>query len=230
MAELVQQQAGEHVPRDLVAPALAGDIAAVELDHLRGARRDTREAGPQRDPVVPVADAGDDQQAPRAPQGPRDEVAPGGVFAAPRARRHPVVHAAVTVRAGILQVIVAPCLRAPAPGAEPHRIHHAAAAAPIAAGVEFESLRRLERLVARVLVLDVAAAPRAERRGVRHHPPAVRALRIGLALRVAPLEPPAAARTIAPEPLQLGMAAGAAQLGGGDFAPAHRAIASSTMR
>src|SRR4026208_1990485 len=58
------------------------------------------------------------------PQRARDQIPPGGVFAAPRARRHPVVHAAIAVRAGILEMIVAPRLRAPAPGAEAHRIHH----------------------------------------------------------------------------------------------------------
>src|SRR6266481_829958 len=226
----MEQQTGEHAPRDLVAAALAGDVAAVELDDLRSARRDARHPRPQRHAVVPVADAGHDQQPPRAPQRPRNEIAAGGVFAAPGAGRHPVVHAAVAVRAGILEVIVAPRLRAPAPRAEPHGIHHAAAAAPVAAGGELESLGGLERLVARVLVLDVAAAPRAERRRVRHHPAAIGALRTGFALRVLPLESPAAARTVAPVALQLGVAARAAELGGRDFAPAHRAIASSTMR
>src|SRR6266436_4689382 len=230
MAELVQQQAGEHVPRDLVAAAFAGHIAAVELDHLRSARRDAGNAGPQRDAIMPVADARDDQETPSAPQRAGDEVATGGVLTAPWARRHPVVHAAVAVGADVLEIIVAPGLRAPAPRTEPHRVHHAAAAAPVAAGVELEPLRRLQRLVTRVLVLDVAAAPGAERRSVRHHPAAVGALRVGLAQGVAPLEPPAAARTVAPEALQLGVAAGAAQLGRGDFAPAHRASASSTMR
>src|SRR6267378_1404510 len=145
----MQQQTGEHAPRDLVAAALAGDVAAVELDDFRRARRDPRHPRPQRDAVVPIADPGDNQQAPRAPQGARNEIAAGGVLAAPGARRHPVVHAAVTVRAGILEVIVAPRLGPPAPGAEPHRIHHATAAAPVAAGVELESLRRLQRLVTR---------------------------------------------------------------------------------
>src|SRR3989442_1323895 len=136
-----------------LAQAPAGEVAGVELDHLGRARRHSRNAGRRGDAVVPVADARDDEQAPRTPQSPGDEVASGGVLAAPRAGRHPVVHAAVTMRAGILEVIVAPRLRPAAPGAEAHRVHHAAAAAPIAAGVELQSLRRLQRLVAPVLLL-----------------------------------------------------------------------------
>src|SRR5262249_9754943 len=127
-------------------------------------------------------------------------------------------------------VVVPPRLLATAPGTEPHRVHDPAAAAPLAAPVELEALRRLERLLARVVVVDVAPAPRAKRRRIRDHPAAVRALGAGLALRVPPLEPPAATRAEAPEPLQLGVAAGAAQLGSGHFAAAHRASASSTMR
>src|SRR5712671_4564961 len=230
VAELVQQQTGQHVPGDLVAAPLAGDIAAVELDHLRRPGRNAGDAGPQCDAVVPIADTGHDQQPPRASQRARDEIASRGVLAAPRASRHPVVHAPIAVRAGVLEMIVPPGLRPPAPRAEPHRIHHAAAAAPIAAGVEFESLRRLQRLVARARVLNVAPTPRTERRRIRYHPSAIRALRVRLTLRIGPLQPPAAARTVAPEPLQLGMTAGTPQLGGGDFAPAHRAMASSTMR
>ncbi len=95
--QLVEQQAGQHVPRDFVAAALAGDVATVELDHFRGARRDTRDAGPQGDTIVPVADSGHDQQPPRPPQRARDEVSTGGVLAAPRARRHPIVDAAIAV-------------------------------------------------------------------------------------------------------------------------------------
>src|ERR671930_354890 len=103
------------------------------------------------------------------------------------------------MRANVLEVVVAPRLGPPAPGTEPHRIHDAAAATPVAAGVEFESFRRLERLLARVRILDVAAAPGAERRRVRHYPAAIRALRARLPLRVLPLEAAAAAGTVAPE-------------------------------
>src|SRR5438093_5696827 len=134
------------------------------------------------------------------------------------------------MRADILEVIVAPCLGTPAPWTKPHRIHHAAAAPPIAAGVELESLWRLERLGARVLVCDVPPAPRAERRRIRHHPAAVRTFGVGLALRVAPLEAAPAARAEAPEPLQLGVTAGAPQLGGRDLAAAHRASGSAPVR
>src|SRR5213592_1913485 len=125
----------------------------------------------------------------RARRSARDEVATGGVLAAPGARRHPVVNAAIAVGTDVLEIIVAPRLGAPAPRTKPHGVHHAAAAAPVAARVELESVRRLQRLVARVLVLDVAAAPRAKRRRVRHHPAAVGTLRTRLALRVFPLEP-----------------------------------------
>src|SRR5258705_12789240 len=126
-------------------------------------------------------------------------------------------------------MIVAPRLRAAAPGAEPHRIHHAATAAPVAARVELEALRRLERLLARVLVLDVAPAPGTERRRIGHHPTAVGAFRARLAVDVFPLEPPTAAGAVAPEAIQLGVAAGAPQLGGGYIASAQRAIDSSTI-
>src|SRR5213592_869133 len=166
----------------------------------------------------------------RARRSARDEVATGGVLAAPGARRHPVVNAAIAVGTDVLEIIVAPRLGAPAPRTKAHGVHHAAAASPVAAGVVLEAFGRFERLVARIVVLDVAPAPRAERRRVRYHPPAVRALGIRFALRVAPFEPPAAARAIAPVPLQLGVTAGAAQLGGRHFAAAHRASASSTMR
>ena len=230
VAQLVEQETGQHVPRNLVAAPLAGDVAAVQLDDLRSPRGDTGNAGPQRHPVVPVANARHDQQAAGAAQRPRDQIAPGRILTAPRARRHPVVHPAVAVGADVLEIIVLPGLRAAAPGTKPHRVHDAAAASPLAATVELESLGRLERLVARILVLDVAATPGAERRCVRHDPTTVCALGVRLTLRVLPLESPAAARAKAPEPLQLGVAVRAAQLGRGDFARAHRAIASSTMR
>src|SRR2546429_6153897 len=55
------------------------------------------------------------------------------VFAAPWADVHPVVHALVAMGADVLKLLVAPFLRAPAPGAGAHRVHHAAAAAPLAA-------------------------------------------------------------------------------------------------
>src|SRR5260370_3973829 len=121
-------------------------------------------------------------------------------------------------------------LRPPARGRDERRVHDATAAAPIATGVILEALRRLERFLARVLVLDVAPAPGTERERVRHDPPAVRALGSSLALRIGPLEPATAARAVTPEALQLGVATRAAQLGGPDFALAHRANASSTMR
>src|SRR5437763_9191911 len=127
-------------------------------------------------------------------------------------------------------MVVAPRLGTTAPRAEAHRVHDAAAATPIAAGVVLESLRRFERFFAGALILDVAATPGTEREGVRDDPAAVRAFGSGLALRVGPLELATAAGTVAPEPLELGMASRAAQLGGRDFALAHRATASSTMR
>src|SRR5690349_10908253 len=228
--ELVEQQSRQHVPGDLVAAPLAGDVAAIELDDLGRARRDPRDAGPEHDAVMPIANPRDDQQPSGAAQRPWNEVAPRRILAAPGARRHPVVHPAVAVRADVLKIVVAPGLRAPAPRAEPHRVHDTAAAAPVAARVVLEGLRRFERLLARVLVVDVPAAPGAERKRVRHHPSAVGAFGARLPQRVLPLEPPAATRAEAPEPLQLGAAARAAQLGCRNLALAHRAIASSTMR
>src|SRR5207253_1944194 len=98
--------------------------------------------------------------------------------------------------ADVLKLLVAPFLRAPAPGAGAHRVHHAAAATPLAASMVLEPLGGFERLGARVSVGDVATAPGAEREAVRHHPAAVVALRAGLFDGVAPLEPAAAVREI----------------------------------
>src|SRR5437667_2722682 len=212
--QLVQNQSGQHVPRDLVAPPpLAGHVAALDLDDLGRPVRHTRNAGTQEHAVVPVLEAADDQQLPRPPQRLADQIAPGGVFAAPRADVHPIVHALVAVRADVLELLVAPFLRAPAPGARPHRVHHAAAAAPLAAPVILEPLGGLERLRARVPVGDVATAPGAVREAVRHHPTAVVTLRAGLLGGVAPLEPATAVRAIRPKPLHFGRAGGTAQLG-----------------
>jgi len=44
VAELVEEKARQHVPRDLVAAPLAGDIASVELDDFWRPRSDTRDA------------------------------------------------------------------------------------------------------------------------------------------------------------------------------------------
>src|SRR6266571_2783335 len=212
--QLVQNQSGQHVPRDLVAPPpLAGHVAALDLDDLGGPVRHTGNAGAQEHAVVPILEAADDQQLPRPPQRLADQIAPGGVFAAPRADVHPIVHALVAVRADVLELLVAPFLRAPAPGARPHRVHHAAAAAPLAAPVILEPLGGLERLRARVPVGDVATAPGAVREAVRHHPTAVVTLRAGLLGGVAPLEPATAVRAIRPKPLHFGRAGGTAQLG-----------------
>src|SRR6266702_5982344 len=142
-----------------------------------------------------------------AAQGAREQVPPGRVLAAPRAAVHPVVHAAVAVRADVLELVIAPGerLRAPAPRAPLHRVHEPPAAA-LAAFVEEESLRSLERLEARIGVADVPPAPGAEGVTVGHHPAAVAALGAGLALRVAPLEPPPAVAAVGPEPLHLRLA------------------------
>src|SRR5256884_2454063 len=141
------------------------------------------------------------------------------VFAAPWARVHRVVHARVARGADLLKLLVAPFLRAPAPGAGAHRVHHAAAAAPLAASMVLEPLGGFERLGARVSVGDVATAPGAEREAVRHYPAAVVALRASLFDGVAPLEPAAAVRAVRPEALHLRRAGGAAQLGRRDLAP-----------
>src|SRR5437773_4019122 len=117
------------------------------------------------------------------------------------------------MRADVLELLVAPFWRAPAPGPRPHRVHHAAAAAPLAAPVILEPLGGLERLRARVAVDDVATAPGAVREAVRYHPTAVVTLRAGLLGGVAPLEPATAVRANRPKPLHIGRAGGTAQLG-----------------
>src|ERR1041384_1225784 len=94
-----------------------------------------------------IANPRDDKETPGPPQRARNQVAAGSVLAAPGTRRHPVVHAAIAVRADVLEVLVFPRLRAAAPRTESHRIHDAAAAAPFTPAVEFESLRRLERVI-----------------------------------------------------------------------------------
>src|SRR5207245_1090609 len=197
---------------------LAGDVAAIDLDGRGRIGGDAGHPRPQQDAVAPVADAGDDQQASPAGQSARNEVAPGGVRAAPGARVHPVVDPLVAVRANVLEVIVAPALLPAAPGAVGHRVLHAAAATPVAARVILESLRRLQRLRAGIGIGDVPAAPGAERELVRHHPAAVAALRAGDALGVAPLEPATAVGAAGPERLELGAARRAADLGPGYFA------------
>src|SRR5882762_4475961 len=211
--QLVQNQPGQHVPRDLVAPpSLAGHVAALDLDDLGRPVRHAGNSRPQQHAVIPILQAADDQELPRPAQRLADQVAPGGVFAAPRADVHPIVHALVAVRADVLELLVAPFLRAPAPGARSHWVHHAAAAAPLAAPVVFEPLWGLQRFGARIAVGDVATAPGAEREAVRHHPAAVVALRAGLFGAVAPLEPATAVRAIRPEALHLRRAGGTAQL------------------
>src|SRR2546429_6175002 len=77
------------------------------------------------------------------------------VFAAPWADVHPVVHALVAMGADVLKLLVAPFLRAPAPGAGAHRVHHAAAATPLAASRSEEHTSELQsrlHLVCRLLL------------------------------------------------------------------------------
>src|SRR2546426_2833599 len=124
--------------------------------------------------------------------------------------------------ADVLKLLVAPLLRAPAPGAGAHRVHHAAAAAPLAAPMVLEPLRRLERLRARGPVGDRTTTPGAEREAVRDDPAAVVALRAGLLGRVTPLEPAAAVGAVRPEALHLRRACGTAQLGRRNLAPMRR--------
>src|SRR5689334_21492762 len=180
--------------------------------------RHARYAWPQQYPVVPILETPNDQELAHSPQGLADQVASRGVLAAPRADVHPIVHALVAMRADVLELLIAPFLRASAPGTKAHRVHHAATAAPLAARVVLEALGGLERLRARILVGDVATAPGAEREAVGHHPAAVVALRARLLGRVAPLEPAAAVRAVRPEALHFGRAGGTAQLGRRDLA------------
>ena len=185
--------------------------------------RHARDAGSQQHPVLPVLESAHHQELADAPQRLADQIPPGGILAAPRARFHPVVDALVAARANVLKLLVAPLLGAPAPRAMLHRVHHAAAAPPLAAAVILEPLRGLERLGARIAVGDVAPAPGTEREAVRHHPAAVVALCAGLFRGVAPLQAPAAVRAERPEALQLRRAGRAAQLRRRDLAPTRHA-------
>jgi hypothetical protein len=163
-----------------------------------------RDARAEEDPVPPVADPAHQQQPADARERARDQIAPGGVLAAPGADVHPVVDAAVAVGTLALEVVfLVPALRAPAPGAERHRVLHPAAAAPVAARVHAEAARRLERLDARVArLVDVGVAPGAERSLVAHHPAAVVALSAGDVVHVLPLLRAAAVGAVGPEPLE----------------------------
>src|SRR5881409_1901794 len=153
---------------------------------------------------MPVPDPRRHEQPASARECLADQVLSGGILPAPGTPVHPVVHALVAVGADVLELVVAPLLGPAAPGAVAHRIHDAAAAAPAAAAVELESLRRLERHGARVPVGDVAPAPRAMGEAVRDDPAAVVTLGPGLPRDVPPLEPlpdvPGGAR---PEPIEL---------------------------
>src|SRR5438309_1907985 len=204
VTQLVEDQPGEHAPRDLVAAPLPPHVAAVDLDHLGPVGGDAGNARSQQHTVVPRLEPRHDEEPVHAAQRARQQVPPGRVLAAPRAGIHPVVHAAVAVRTDILELVVAPGerLRTPAPRTPLHRVHEPAAAA-LAPLVEQEPFGRLERLGARVGVADLAPAPGTEGVTVRHHPATVAALGAGLALRIAPLEPPPAVRAIRPEPLHL---------------------------
>src|SRR5439155_17057221 len=117
VAELVQDQAGEHVPRDLVAPPLPSDVAPLDLDDLGRAMRHTRHTRPEQHAVVPVLEPRHDEQLAHAAQRLADEVAPGCVLAAPRTDVHPVVHTLAAVRADVLVAVVTPLLGPAAPGA-----------------------------------------------------------------------------------------------------------------
>src|SRR5439155_5978641 len=158
------------------------------------------DARPEQHAIVPVADARHDQQPPRPAQGTQDQVAAGGVLAAPGAGVHPIVHTAIAMRADVLEPPVRPLLAAAAPGAELHRVHRSAGAAP-ATPLELEPLRGLQGLGARILVADVVTAPGTEGVAVRHHPTAVAAFRPRSALEVAPLQAAAAVGAKIPEAL-----------------------------
>src|SRR5256885_13205386 len=212
VSQLVENQPGEHVPGDLVATPLAGDIAALDLDDLGGAVRHARDAGPEQYAVVPALETSHHEQLAHPAQRLADEVAPGGVLPAPGADLHPVVDPLAAMGADVLEFPIEPALWATAPRAEPHRVHHAAAASPAAATVIQEPLRRFERVGARALVGDVAPAPGAIREAVGHDPAAVIALCAGLFRGVAPLESPPAVRAVRPEARDLGRAGRAAQL------------------
>src|SRR6266568_530443 len=222
--ELVQDQPGEHVPRDLVAPSFPRHVAPLDLDDLGRAVRHARDAGAQQHAVAPGLDARHDEQLAHPAQRLADQVAPRRVLAAPGADVHPVVHPPVAVRADVLEpVAIAPLLRPAAPRAVAHRVHHSTPASPATTAVVLESLGRLERLRARVAVADLASAPGTVCEAVRHHPAAIVALGPRLLRGVAPLESTTAVRAERPEALELGRARRAAQLRGRHFpsTPSH---------
>src|SRR6185295_5256388 len=102
----VGEEADEHGPGDLVPPPPAHDVALLDLDSLGPPRVDARDARAEEDPVAPVADPAHEQQPADARERPGDQVAPGGVLAAPGADVHPVVHAAVAVGTLALEVVL----------------------------------------------------------------------------------------------------------------------------
>src|SRR5439155_26143385 len=132
------------------------------------------------------------------PQRSWNEDLSGGIFAAPRARVHPVIHATRAVRADAFELpIFDPVLLGPAPGAKRHRVLNPAAAARVALGVVAESLGSLERRLARVArLVYVRSAPGAERKPVRDNPAAAVAFRPGLAAAVPPRQGPRAIRAV----------------------------------
>ena len=117
MSQLVEDQSGEHVPGDLIAAPFARDVAALDLDDLGRVGVHSRDARPQHDAVVPIRDPTHHQEAARPRQRPRDQIASGGVLAAPRADVHPVVDTLVAMGADVLEALVPPHLLPPAPRA-----------------------------------------------------------------------------------------------------------------
>src|SRR5436305_10295339 len=75
------------------------------------------------------------KQLAHPPQRLADEIPAGGVLPAPGADLHPVVDALVAMGADVLEFPKVPLLGTAAPGAEPHRVHHAAATSPAATAV-----------------------------------------------------------------------------------------------
>jgi hypothetical protein len=213
VAQLVGQQADQHGPGDLVLPPLADHVALLDLDRLGIARIDAGDPGPKQHAIAPVADPGDQQQPADPGQRARDEVAAGGVLAAPGAGVHRVVHAAPAVGTLALeQILLVPALRPVAPGTVGHRVLHPAAAGPVAPRIHPEPLGRLERRGAGVaLLVDVHPAPGAVRVPVGHDPAAVVALGAGDVAEVAPLLRPAAVGAVGPVALEL-VAADAVEL------------------
>src|SRR3954451_7907774 len=203
VAQLVSDEAHEHGPGNFVPPALADDVALLDLHHVGVLRIHTRYPGPKKNPIVPILDSADQQEATDAGERPRDQVSTSGIPAAPGAGVHQIIHPTAAVRAFALeQPFLVPLLRTATPGTIGHGILNPAAASPVAARILPKSSRRLERFVARVtFFVNVGATPRAEGERIRDRPAALVAFGSRQRSEIAPAVRSAALRAESHVPL-----------------------------